>query len=217
LAGEYVGSVVGGHVLPPVPFFIRDRETKIISADGFANSTETVGKTDGESYEVQSIATELTTVGYSIMGVPMCFPITLKPQSWNDNRKWMLPTEPMITIGGGNKLTRRNVAKISNSGKARRGSIKERWSTDDYTINITGMLTKLDDWTYPKEDFKRLVEIAESREPIIVECDLLLYLGITRIVIEKYDFPFTKGEENQAYTISAYSDDDWDLFIKIDS
>ena len=55
----------------------------------------------------------------------------------------------------------------------------------------------------------------ESRKAINVKCQLFEIFGIDRIVVEKFDIPFTKGEENQSYSISAYSDDDWDLLLPL--
>jgi hypothetical protein len=37
--------------------------------------------------------------------------------------------------------------------------------------------------------------------------------NIERLVIEDFSLPFTKGVENQMYTIKAYSDDLFDLLI----
>ncbi len=88
---------------------------------------------------------------------------------------------------------------------------------EDYTITIDGLLTTKDDWTYPAADVKRLRTLLEARETIDVECEMLEIFKIGRMAVEKYDLPFTKGEENQRYSISAYSDDDWDLLIKLDS
>lgn len=203
LAGQLgINGLLGGRVLPPLPPYPAGQTVSMAKASG---------------YNVQQVPEELTTEAYSVFGVPMCFPLSLKPFSWPESAWWLLPTEPMVSIGGGNTLVRRQVAKKTNTGKALRGSIKESWATDDYTINIAGLLTKSDDWTYPFKAVQMLQRICEAREHIEVRSDQLNLFGISRLVIEKYDFPFTKGDENQAYTISAYSDDAWDLFLKLDA
>jgi hypothetical protein len=57
-----------------------------------------------------------------------------------------------------------------------------------------------------------LREYLEAAESVHIVCDLLNNVfEITRIAIESYDFPFTKGIENQAFTIKAYSDDNYQL------
>lgn len=203
-AGEYgLNDALRGHVLPPLPPF-----------------PVTPGSPVGqpEEFELEQLAKETgDSPSFTIFGTAMCFPLSIKLKSQLESDWWLLPTEPIISLGGGNELIRRNVSKVSTgSGQKRlRGSIKERWAQDDYTISIDGLFTKFDDWTYPQDDVQKLRGMLEAREAIDVKCQLLEIFGIGRMVVEKYDFPFTKGEENQAYRITAYSDDDWDLFIKL--
>jgi hypothetical protein len=142
------------------------------------------------------------------LGIPMIMPVRLKLSS--DKDFWLLPVEPLVTVGGGNVIAKRNVAK----GKGR-GTIKERWSQDDYSVTIEGMLIYYDDEnTFPEEDLQKLRSLCEAKEIIDVECDLLKYFDISRICIEKFDFPFTKGEDIQHYTITGYSDDITDLLVE---
>jgi len=58
------------------------------------------------------------------------------------------------------------------------------------------------------------VFIIAAKEPIDILSPLFDVLGITRIVIESYSLPFTKGPENQNYSFVACSDKDWNLLIK---
>ena len=150
----------------------------------------------------------------SLFGTPMEFPLRLKLTSSSDDY-WLLPMEPVISVGGQNQITRRTIAKASATGDQLKGTIKERWSADDYSISIAGMLTRKDKIAYPKEDVARLRAILEARDTVDVLCPLFETLSIARIVIEDYEFPFTTGEENQEYSIRAYSDSDWDLFIPL--
>lgn len=120
---------------------------------------------------------------------------------------WTLPVEPLVSISGGNKIARRMVAKSKG-----RGTIKERWAQDDYFITIDGIFIKADNSNaYPQEDVAKLREICESVSVIEIECDLLKYFDITRMVIESFSVPFTKGEQNQRYVLSGYSDDLFEL------
>ena len=194
MAAAYTAALAG-HVLPPLPFPYTGSGDVVSGADGEYNADViTTGSGDNPSY--------------TIFGTPMCFPLSIKLSNGNDDW-WLLPTEPIITLGGGNIVAKSNVAKSKL-----RGSIKERWSTDDYTISIEGLLTRFDQWTYPQDDVARLRAIVEARDTIDVKCQLFEIFGIGKIVVEKYDWPFTKGEENQAYRLSVVSDDDWDLLIK---
>lgn len=78
---------------------------------------------------------------------------------------WLLPYEPMIRTTGKNIITTRHVAK----GRIR-GSIKERWTQDDYQIHIEGVLIG-SEGRYPEEgrgaaDYIVFVpDFLEGREP----------------------------------------------------
>jgi hypothetical protein len=140
------------------------------------------------------------------LGFPMIVPLRL---GLAENALWTIPVEPMVSVSGGNVISKRTVAK----GKGR-GTIKERWSQDDYQINISGILMNYDDLnTYPANDVARLREICEAKQAIFIDCPALAHFNITRIVIESYDFPFTKGNNVQAYGIRAISDDITELLI----
>ena len=150
---------------------------------------------------------QFNSTSYNANGYPMVMPVKLKLEG---QEFWTLPIEPLVSISGGNVIAKRNVAK----GKGR-GTIKERWSRDDYAVNIEGMLINFDDPNaYPEDDVRKLREFCEAKEAIQIECDLLGYFDVNRIVIEKFEIPFTKGENNQKYSISAYSDDIVDLLVE---
>ena len=141
-------------------------------------------------------------------GVPMVMPLRIKLESWPD--WWLLPIEPLVSIAGGNVIAKRTVAK----GKLR-GTIKERWTQDDYAITIQGLfINSNDEGVYPEQQVSLLREICEAREAVQVECDLLTYFDVFRIVIETYNFPFTNGENQQQYSIKAVSDDITDVLMQ---
>jgi len=98
---------------------------------------------------------------------------------------WLLPFEPQITIQGSNVIVKKPVSKGSV-----RGTIKERWSQGDYQLTISGIL--MGDDSYP----------------------LLEIFSINQIVIESWAIPHTVGVRNQAYTISALSDDIYRLLLR---
>lgn len=140
------------------------------------------------------------------LGVPMRFPLEI---SLVDNEDWWLvPIEPLITLTGRNIIVRRQVSK----GKIR-GSIKERWTQDDYQVKIEGALMDLKRDDYPREDVQKLRNFCEAAK-LKVRCPLFEIFSINQIVVESYDFPFTKGIQNQQYTINAYSDDTYKLLLK---
>ncbi|GEM_PF-2955503 len=137
-------------------------------------------------------------------GFAMVMPLKL---AFHEKESWTVPVEPLVSISGGNVIAKRTVSK----GKGR-GTIKERWTQDDYQVTIEGVLINLKDANvYPEEDVRKLREFCEATEALDVECDLLKIYDITRITIVSWDIPFTKGEANQRFTISALSDDLFDL------
>jgi uncharacterized protein DUF6046 len=141
-------------------------------------------------------------------GIPMVLPVRFKLESWSD--WWTLPIEPLVSISGGNVVAKRSVAKASH-----RGTIKERWTQDDYKITIQGIFINSEDESeFPQADLIKLREVCEAREAVQIECDLFLYFDIYRMVIETYHFPFTSGENQQEYSIKAVSDDLTDILTE---
>lgn len=139
------------------------------------------------------------------LGIPMTMPLRLRVEE-QGAEDWLLPLEPMISLTGKHVIKRRQV----NKGLIR-GSIKERWAQDDYDITIEGVLIGTDG-RYPEADVARLRNFCEAAA-VTALSPLLEVFGISRIVIESWDFPFTSGENNQNYSIKAYSDDIYKLLL----
>lgn len=134
-----------------------------------------------------------------------------KEENW-----YLLPWEPLINISVSNTIAFRKVAK---AGKNLIGTIKERWSTDDYQITITGAFYGPKQMgspaeTYPRQEMEKLRDYLLTPEAIEVKCEPLQILNINRIVITDVSFPFTKGENVQAYEIRAVSDFPYQLIYK---
>lgn len=139
--------------------------------------------------------------------VSMVLPLSfrLPDGSW-----WLFPVEPLISVSGKNTIVRRNVSKSE-----RRGTIKERWAEDDLQINIQGSLVHSDLYTYPAQELSTLYQAITQRKAIEVKNELLQLLNVHQIVVEPYSFPFSKGENVQNFSIDAYSDDLYELFIEV--
>ncbi len=126
---------------------------------------------------------------------------------------YRLPIDPIISLNGKNIITRRAVSKSKYAGR-----IKERWSQDDWIITIQGVLIGAD-----REELALMVEnIRTICEQSVTGVDIICnYInntyGIYRMAIEDYDFPFTRGEENQVFVIRGYSDSVYDLLIEQDN
>lgn len=98
-----------------------------------------------------------------------------------DGQWWLFPVEPLISVSGKNIIVRRNVAKAE-----KRGTIKERWSEDDLSINIQGSLVHSDLNTYPSDELSTLYQAIRQRKAIEVKNELLQLLDVHQIVIEPY-------------------------------
>ena len=171
----------------------------------FAFLPNSVKKADSDEYRVKMLTEqERKDVAANASGVPMQAPMKL---SLDGNEWWTLPYEPIVTVNGKNVIVKKQVAK----GKVR-GSIKERWSQDDYQISISGILMNPDGTGYPDEDVMQLRRFCEAAK-VEVRSPLLEIFSIDKMVIENFDFPFTSGPNNQAYNITACSDDIYKLLL----
>lgn len=194
---ETVQNEIGKRVLPPISFLpFKNNPVKINEPEGNFNTGE-LWMADAPKSESEQF-----------------FPFTLIDEL---GREFLLPYEPMISISSKNNIVKRTVAKADDFKY--QGTVKERWSRDDYEIKITGVLigsilTGDVSQCYPKEDFEKLKNFLEGKSSWMVYCEPLQLLGINRIVIEEMSFPFTKGENVQAYEISALSDFDFNLLLE---
>jgi len=188
------------HVLPPLPFLpFRNEEGVIaVTAEEYINLWEA----DAPLSEEQQF-----------------FPLSLSIDL--GKTYFRLPYEPLISISGKNVIAKRRVAKWNaENSKQLTGTIKERWSQDDYEITITGVLMvsllrgNMED-CFPRADFEKLRKVLTNSKEIKVNCAPLELLGINSIVIDDFSFPFTKGENVQAYEIKACSDFSYNLLMEI--
>lgn len=135
----------------------------------------------------------------------------------NEADIYYLPYEPMIDIQGGNTIIRRHIAKAPKTSV---GTIKERWNQKDYEITIRGflmgsILTGNVEDCYPIEDFNKLKEYMTAGESIKVYNPILEMLDIHELVVSDFSYPFTKGENVQAYEIKCYSNLPTEVLIDI--
>ncbi len=127
-----------------------------------------------------------------------------------DKEWFLLPLEPLVSVSGKNAIVRRKVAKSKLNG-----TVKERWSQDDYEVTIQGVVTGADESEYPEESLRKLVELFDERQAVEVEQGVLQVFGIHYLAIESVSFPHTKGLNNQNYEIKAYGDNPAELLISI--
>ncbi len=195
---ETVQNEIGKRVLPPISFLpFKNNPVKINEPEGNFNPGE-LWMADAPKSESEQF-----------------FPFTFIDEN---GQKFLLPYEPMLNISSANNIVERTVAKAGNDIKYQ-GTVKERWSRGDYEIKITGVLigsilTGDVSQCFPKSDFEKLRDILESRKSWGIQSEPLQLLGISKIVVYDMNFPFTKGENVQAYEISVKSDFDYNLLLE---
>lgn len=191
---KLVQDELSKRVLPRIPFLPFQNESVI--AEENLNPSWLINQTDLPIPEDQQF-------------FPLSFSLT------ENGQRWLFPYEPMITISSGNTIVKRNVAKQGNLI----GTIKERWNRKDFDITVTGVLMgslttgKFED-CFPREQMQKLFEFLKYNKEFYIYCAPLEILGITKVVVEDYSFPFTKGENVQAYDLKLLSDDDYILLYE---
>lgn len=132
-------------------------------------------------------------------------PVGLSKSS-NPDYIFDLPTDPKVSVSGGNSIVMREIADGSI-----RGTVKELWRHNDWQIVISGILME-DDFNTLEYYMQRLVELCNARENLIITCKQLNdTFDITRIAVTSLRFDATDGEGNQIFTITAVSDDSYNL------
>ena len=195
--------------LTKVPPYWLFRENNFHGVNlGYMSAAKTIPDSSGFDVETMSDAELEDVVRTNATGVPMILPLRFLLEE-SGAQEWLFPMEPMISVNGQNILVRRNVSK----GKIR-GSIKERWTQDDYSVRIEGILMGMDG-KYPEADVAKLRSFCEAGHVKALN-PLLEIFGISQLAIESWDIPFTSGTINQNYTIQAYSDDIYKLLLSRD-
>lgn len=192
-----VNNELAKHVLPVIPFLPLKNNTNVAIERGRAINVNDNWTTPNAIDEQKQF-------------FPLSFSFKEK------GVRWVFPYEPMINISSGNNIVKRNVAK---QGENLIGTIKERWSRKDFDITVTGVLIGSimqgkPEVCFPKDQFVQLFNFLKHAKELYVYSHPLELLGITKVVIEDYSFPFTKGENVQAYELKLVSDFSYDLLIK---
>jgi len=92
--------------------------------------------------------------------------------------------------------------KVVNRSSTR----KEYITSGDYTIKISGVFTGTNHDIYPEADVEALVRACEAPVPLEIVSPYLFRFGITRLVVESYDFQQERGSyASQKFTINCTS------------
>lgn len=210
---QLVQNELSKHVLPNIPFLpLQKNDNSVKAGEDFSNSDYKFGNmiVSGERKNTFLLNQADVETPEEQQFFPLSFSFT------EGGQKWLFPYEPMINISSGNNIVKRNVAKQGNNLI---GTVKERWSRKDFDIQVTGVLIgsimkgSIDD-CYPKKQLQELFEFLIYEKEFYIYSPPLEALGITKVVVEDYSFPFTKGENVQAYDIKLTSDFSYNLLIK---
>lgn len=120
--------------------------------------------------------------------------------------KWRLPNEPLVRVSKAKNIVQTVIAgDDDNSG----GVVIEQINKGNYNIDIRGVILneELTAPQYPQDQVKKLIEFAESGEPLGIACEFLSYLfGIEKIVILDYELDAMQGQPySQRYIFNCIS------------
>ncbi len=211
MINRFILNNIASRIFPektPPYWAFQDRASGIGDTSGY--DTFTGRRTDNgdvAGYDIEQMPEEQVAelLRNNALGIPMHLPLELKT---DDGEWWTLPFEPLITLNGKNVIIKKQICKGSV-----RGTVKERWTQDDYDISISGILMSIENDSYPEEDVRKLRALCEAAK-LQVSCPLFEIFSISQIVVENFSFPFTSGIRNQAYSIDAVSDDTYRLLLK---
>lgn len=121
-----------------------------------------------------------------------------------------LAADPLISVERANDVVRRSVAKPRHEG-----TVKESWGVGDWQVTIAGVII-----AETREELQERVQelqwICAVRESLETICPLLNdQYDIARLAITQLQLPFTPGELNQQFTITALSDTSHQLLEEI--
>ena len=161
----------------------------------------------GRSYnlpDIEDIGTSAEQAAYAglsnIVGYPIFMPVQVDG--------YWLPNEPLVTVGRSKR-----VVKTPLSGT--NGTIKENMGLRDWEILIRGIATVDNFDIFPFTPIKKIQQIFEKRESVTILGPLFDHLRITKVAIERLNFPELQGVPNaQPYEIQAFSDHEGDLIMK---
>ncbi len=140
------------------------------------------------------------------------YPVVVqKLDSWTDVGDnyygWQFPIDPIVAVSGRNIITKRNVCKTQQQNW--RGSVKELWSQDDYTVSIAGVFLG----ETADDDLARLKDMLNHQGILGIYCSVFEKLDIRSLVIESFDIK-EPIQGRYDWTLKLMSDDAYELLVE---
>lgn len=145
----------------------------------------------------------------SLFGAKILMPMWARRPG--DEEWYLLPNEPIVSIDAKKEIVRTTL----NRGKDKKGTVKEEFNTEDYSISIEVIAISADRGVYPEFDVKMIRDLFEKGSTIEVRGLMFGLFNIREIVIESLSVKRAEkmGIRWQPISIKAYSDEDFDLEI----
>lgn len=156
---------------------------------------------------VGDIQAQLGSLRKNQDGIEMISPVDFKdPEGLLED--FSFGYEPIVSIKSKNHLIRRRPQDSEV-----RGTIKEEWSQDDWSIKLQGFLVNRYEKAKPEEEMRRLLEYIDLGL-VQIQSPITDIFDITRFAIENYEFGSTSSAKLQKYVLTGYSDEeDYSLFV----
>jgi hypothetical protein len=180
-----------GHTRPPYPVLVAQSKSIGVSPVGAVKAIR-------GSFKLQSkLNAEYTS--------PTKFKFTGRD---GQTEEWQVPQEPSTSVSGG-----KNVIETALNRGERTQNVIEEINLNNYRLTIKGVIINEEDFdSYPEEDVRMLHEICEAPGSIEIQNWLVNQYGISKIVIERFEFFEVVGYIGaQAFELTCISDEDFDL------
>lgn len=146
---------------------------------------------------------EVDPATLSYLGTPIMHPITLAYAGTS-----VFLSEILVTVSRGKTI-------VMTPVQGRRGTVKEYITTEDFAINVQGLLVG-QEGEFPEEALRQLRFVCDAQEPVTITSDYIRMFGVFKVVVKNERFPRLPGYENlQPFEFDLIEDTAIDLIEEI--
>lgn len=165
------------------------------------NSQERQG---GYDFSALQLSDQPQARASSVLGTPIYEQITVIGEGVN----YTFPDWPLIDISYPKTIVKTPIL----NGK---GTVKEYINTDDYQVNIRGILINYFSDAYPEDLLYEFEQVCKINKELRILSPVVNLLDINNIVIENVSYPSVEGFNNiQPFVLQCVSDEPVELVIK---